>query len=96
MVACVHLSHLSVCSSLIPNEISGFILEELLELETLNKAVAEASLLCGQKLVGLERQEAVLSALGHGGGCLIVVELFLQVLCNHLQVELFLHFNLFI
>ena len=96
MVACVHLSHLSVCSSLIPNEISGFILEELLEFETLDKAVAEASLLCGQKLVGLERQEAVLSALGHGGGCLIVVELFLQVLCNHLQVELFLHFNLFI
>ena len=54
MVACVHLSHLSVRSSLIPNEISGFILEELLELETLNKAVAETSLLCGQKLVGLE------------------------------------------
>ena len=46
--------------SLIPNEISGFILEELLELEALNKAVAEASLLGGQQLVGLKRQEAVL------------------------------------
>ena len=50
----MHTSDLSVRSSLIPNEISGFILEELLELETLNKAVAETSLLSGQKLVGLE------------------------------------------
>lgn len=82
-------------SSLISNEVSGFILEVLLEFEALDEAVTEASLFSGQELVGLQRQEAVLRALGHGGGGLIVVELFFQVMCNYLQVELSLHFNLF-
>jgi len=51
---------------LVSNEVSGFVLEELLELEALNEAIAEASLLRGKELICLEGQEAVLGALGHG------------------------------
>lgn len=93
----IHLCF-SVRSSLISNEVSGFILEELLEFEALDEAVAEASLLGGQELVSLEREEAVLGALGHGRGSLIVLELLLHVLGEHLQVELSLHyfFNIYI
>jgi hypothetical protein len=79
--------------SLISQEVPRLVLEELLEVGALDEAVAEAALLSGQQVVGLKRQEAVLGALSHGSGGLVVVELVLQVLSKDSQVELSLHFD---
>jgi len=88
--------HPSFVRSLISNVVSGLVLEELIEFEALDEAVAEAALLSGQQAVGLQGQKAVLGAFGHSCSRLVVVELLLQVLSKHLQVELFLHFDLYI
>ena len=44
-----------IVRSLISNVVSGLVLEELLEFEALDEAVAEAALLSGQQAVGLQR-----------------------------------------
>ena len=67
-----------------------------MEVGALDEAVAEAALLSGQQVVGLKRQEAVLGALGHGRGGLVVVKLVLQVLSKDSQVELSLHFDYYL
>ena len=82
--------------SLISQEVPGLVLEELLEVGALHEAVAEAALLGGQQVVGLKREEAVLGALGHGRGRLVVVELVLQVLSKNVEVELSLHFDYYL
>lgn len=80
--------------SLISQVVSNLVLEELLELETLDCAVAHAALFSGEELPGLKGQEAVLCALGEGGGRGVECELILHVLGNHLQVVLSLHYVL--
>ena len=83
------MTHLSL---LISQVVSGLVLEEFLEFEALDEAVAEAALLSRQQVARLQRQKAALRALAHCRGGQIVVKLLLQVLCQHLQVELLLHF----
>ena len=79
-------------SSLVSEEISGLILEVLMKIETLDEAVPETSLLCGQEWFLLEWEEAALSALGDGWGSGLMVELVAHVIGNNLQVELSLHY----
>ncbi len=80
--------------SLVSKEVSGLIFEILLEIEWLDKAIAEASFFSGQEIVGLQTVEATLGALWHCLGSWVVVELLLQILCQNVQVELSLHFTL--
>ena len=89
-----HFCNLSIHRSLISQIVSDLVLEKLLELETLYCAVAEAALLSGEELSGLEGQEAVLGAFGESGGRGVEDELILHVLRNHLQVVLSLHYVL--
>ena len=57
-------AHLLIAHSLsVSEEVPGLVLEELLEIEALHEAVAEAALLSGEELACLQGQEAALCAL---------------------------------
>ena len=64
-----------------------FSLEVLVVLGTLHEAVSEAGLLVRKKLVLRQTGKAVGVTLLHGGSCHLVVELVLELVGEHGQVE---------
>ena len=78
----------------VPDEVASLVLKELLEVEALNKAVAQAALLGRQQAARLEGEEAALGALRKRVGCLVVRKLLTLVLREDRDVDLSLgHFE---